>query len=34
MPVTQIDDAVIANGKPGTICRKLRQSYIAYMARA
>jgi D-alanine transaminase len=34
MPVTQIDDTVIANGKPGTICRKLRQSYIAYMARA
>jgi len=34
MPVTQIDDAVIANGKPGTISRRLRQSYIAYMARA
>ena len=32
MPVTQLDDAPIANGKPGTISLKLRQRYIAYMA--
>ncbi len=34
MPVTQLDDSVIANGKPGTIGLKLRQRYIAYMASA
>ena len=32
MPVTQLDDSTIANGKPGTISLKLRQRYIAYMA--
>lgn len=33
MPVTQIDDTVIANGRPGSVSLKLRQRYIAYMAR-
>lgn len=32
MPVTQIDDTVIANGKSGSLTRKLRQRYTAYMA--
>jgi D-alanine transaminase len=32
MPVTQIDDAVIANGKSGSLTRKLRDRYVAYMA--
>lgn len=32
MPVTQIDDAVIANGKAGSMSRKLRQRYLAHMA--
>jgi D-alanine transaminase len=32
MPVTQIDDAVIANGKPGSVSRKLRERYVAYMS--
>lgn len=31
-PVTQIDDHVIANGKPGSISLKLRERYIRYMA--
>lgn len=31
-PVTQIDDQVIANGKPGSISLKLRERYIRYMA--
>jgi D-alanine transaminase len=31
MPVTQIDDAVVANGKPGSVSRKLRERYVAYM---
>jgi D-alanine transaminase len=31
MPVTQIDDAVIANGKPGSVSLKLRARYLAYM---
>jgi D-alanine transaminase len=31
-PVTQIDDHVIANGKPGSISLKLRDRYIRYMA--
>jgi D-alanine transaminase len=34
MPVTQLDESVIANGKPGTIGLKLRQRYIAYMTSA
>ncbi len=34
MPVTQIDDAVIANGKAGSMSRKLRQRYLAHMAQA
>ena len=34
MPVTQIDDAVIANGKAGSVSRKLRQRYVAHMAQA
>jgi D-alanine transaminase len=29
-PVVQIDDAVIANGHPGTVSRALRQSYIEH----
>ncbi|MCH8091433.1 MAG: D-amino-acid transaminase [Proteobacteria bacterium] len=32
LPVTTIDGAVIANGKPGTFTRKLRQHYLAFMA--
>jgi D-alanine transaminase len=31
-PVTQIDDHVIANGKPGSISLKLRERYLRYMA--
>jgi D-alanine transaminase len=31
-PVTQIDDHVIANGKPGSISLKLRDRYLRYMA--
>jgi D-alanine transaminase len=31
-PVTQIDDQVIANGKPGSISLKLRTRYLSYMA--
>jgi D-alanine transaminase len=34
MPVTQLDDAVIANGRPGELGLALRQRYIAYMASA
>lgn len=34
MPVTQIDDAVIANGKAGSVSSKLRQRYIAHMTQA
>jgi len=30
-PVTQIDDQVIANGKPGSISLKLRERYMRYM---
>lgn len=33
MPVTQIDDAVIANGKAGSLSRKLRHRYLAHMAQ-
>ena len=32
MPVTQLDDAPIANGKPGTIALKLRAAYFRHMA--
>jgi len=31
-PVTQIDDKVIANGKPGSISLKLRERYMRHMA--
>jgi D-alanine transaminase len=31
MPVVQIDDAVIANGAPGTVARDLRARYRAYV---
>ena len=31
-PVTQIDDQVIANGKPGSISLKLRERYMRYLA--
>jgi D-alanine transaminase len=31
-PVTQIDDQVIANGRPGSISLKLRERYMRYMA--
>ncbi len=32
MPVTQLDDAPIANGKPGTIALRLREAYFRHMA--
>ena len=32
LPVVQIDDAVIGNGKPGSIARRLREIYESYMA--
>jgi D-alanine transaminase len=32
LPVVRIDDAVIANGKPGSFFRKLRALYEGYMA--
>ena len=31
-PVTQVDDTVIANGKPGSTALALRERYMAYMA--
>jgi D-alanine transaminase len=31
-PVTQVDDTVIANGKPGSTALALRERYLAYMA--
>jgi D-alanine transaminase len=34
MPVSQIDDAVVANGKAGSLSRALRQRYLAHMAEA
>ena len=34
MPVTQIDDQVIGNGKPGLTTLKLRERYLRYMAEA
>jgi D-alanine transaminase len=33
-PVVQIDDAVVGNGKPGSVARKLYQAYRSYMAGA
>jgi D-alanine transaminase len=30
MPVTQIDDRSVGNGKPGSLSEKLRQSYLEY----
>ena len=33
-PVVQIDDAVVGNGKPGSIARKLFDCYIGYMEGA
>lgn len=33
MPVTQLDDAPIANGKPGTMVLRLRAAYLAHMDR-
>jgi D-alanine transaminase len=32
MPVTQIDDAVVANGRPGSVSRRLRERYLAGVA--
>jgi D-alanine transaminase len=34
MPVSQIDDAVVANGKAGSLSRRLRQRYLAHMAES
>jgi D-alanine transaminase len=34
LPVTQIDDQVVANGQPGSITSALRQQYLDYMRRA
>ncbi|NNE83726.1 MAG: D-amino-acid transaminase [Alphaproteobacteria bacterium] len=33
-PVTQIDDAVIANGKPGNLTLELHERYVRYMEAA
>jgi D-alanine transaminase len=33
-PVTQIDDQVIGNGKPGSMTLKLRDRYLRYMSEA
>jgi D-alanine transaminase len=33
LPVTQIDDKVIANGKPGSLSLKLREAYGAFLGR-
>ena len=30
-PVVQIDDAIIGNGKPGSVARRLFEAYLAYM---
>ena len=32
MPITQLDDTPIANGKPGTIALKIREAYFRHMA--
>ncbi len=32
LPVTQIDDRVIGNGKAGSVTRRLRERYLRYMA--
>ena len=32
MPITQIDDAIIGNGKPGSFSVQLREKYLAHMA--
>jgi D-alanine transaminase len=32
MPITQIDDAIIGNGKPGSFAVELREKYLAHMA--
>ena len=32
LPVVQIDDAIVANGKPGSFYRKLRELYEGHMA--
>jgi len=34
VPVTQIDEQVIGNGKPGSTSLKLRERYLRYMAEA
>lgn len=34
LPVTEIDEAVIGNGKPGSLTLALRQGYLAHMAAA
>jgi len=34
VPVTQIDEQVIGNGKPGSISLKLRERYLRYMEEA
>jgi branched-subunit amino acid aminotransferase/4-amino-4-deoxychorismate lyase len=31
MPVTQVDEAPVANGKPGTLALRLRAAYLAHM---
>jgi D-alanine transaminase len=33
MPITTIDDATIGNGKPGSFALRLREKYLAHMAR-
>ena len=32
MPITQIDDATIGNGKPGSFAIRLREKYVSHMA--
>ncbi len=34
LPVVEIDDAIVANGKPGSFYRKLRELYEGHMAAA